>query len=92
MIRLDIRRLIQPFSFLIVSKAFKEMQNGKTMEILLSGSAAVTDLLKVLPAASYAVVSMDEKHGADTGVRLRLKKNVTQRRSTESIGAGILNK
>ena len=49
------------------------------MEILLSGSAAVTDLLKILPAASYTMVSMEEQNKTDNGVRLRLIKGVANR-------------
>ena len=75
---LDIRSMIQPFSFLIVSKAFKEIQDGETLEILLSGPSAVAVLLKILPASSYAMTLMEERKGIDDGVRLQLKKIVTK--------------
>jgi len=70
--------MIQPFSFLIVSKAFKEIQDGETLEILLNGPNAVAVLLKILPVSSYAMVLMEERKGIDGGVRLQLKKIVTK--------------
>ena len=75
--RVDIRGLIQPFSFLIISKAFKEVQDNETLEILLSGPNAVPELFKILPASSYAMLLL-EKQKNDAGIRLRLKKIVTK--------------
>ena len=72
--RLDIRGVIQPFSFLIISKAFKEIREGETLEIMLSGPGAVADLFKILPSSSYATLLMEACRGNDSGIRLRLKK------------------
>ena len=79
---LDIRSMIQPFSFLIVSNAFKEIPTGETLEILMSGPNNVADLLKILPAASYTMVPTEEQNGADAGFRLQLKKIAIQHDGT----------
>ena len=74
--------MIQPFSYLIVSNAFKEIPTGETLEILMSGPNDAADLLKILPAASYAMVPMEEQKGADAGFRLQLKKIVIRHDGT----------
>jgi TusA-related sulfurtransferase len=79
---LDIRSMIQPFSYLIVSNAFKEIPTGETLEILMSGPNDAADLLKILPAASYVMVPMEEQKGADAGFRLQLKKIVIRQDGT----------
>lgn len=71
--RLDIRGLIQPFSFLMASSAFKDIPQSGMLEILLSGPDAAADLFKILPASSYAVVSMVKPEN-EAGVRVQLKK------------------
>jgi len=79
---LDIRSMIQPFSYLIVSNAFKEIPTGETLEILMSGPNDAANLLKILPAASYVMVPMEEQKGTDAGFRLQLKKIVIRHDGT----------
>jgi TusA-related sulfurtransferase len=74
--------MIQPFSYLIVSNAFKEIPTGETLEILMNGPNDVADLLKILPAASYTMVPMEEQKGAAAGFRLQLKKIVIRHDGT----------
>jgi len=74
--------MIQPFSFLLVSKAFREIQAGETLEILLGGPNAVTDLLKILPPSSYVMLLMEKCQGNDDGIRLQLKKTTVPKVGT----------
>ena len=71
---LDLRGIIQPFTFLIISNAFKEIRAGETIEILWGDPDSLADLFKILPAASYDLVLKETIKGKDSGVRLRLKK------------------
>jgi TusA-related sulfurtransferase len=50
---LDLRGLINPFTLLKASNAFKKLKAGETMEIIGSSPEITTDLLKVLPAAHH---------------------------------------
>jgi TusA-related sulfurtransferase len=72
--KLDIRGLIRPFTFLVISNAFKELRVGETVEILWDDPDSLTDLFKILPAASYEKVLMEAIEGKDSGIRIRLKK------------------
>ena len=72
--KLDTRGLIRPFTFLIISNAFNEIRVGETMEILWDDPDSLTDLFKILPAASYEKVLTDAIEGKDSGVRIQLKK------------------
>jgi|GEM_PF-600955 len=82
--KLDIRGVIQPFSFLIISEAFKEIREGETLEIMLNGPDAVTDLFKILPPSLYVMLLMEECKGNDGGVRLQLKKVITKQSGTKN--------
>ena len=82
--RLDIRGVIQPFSFLIISKAFKEIREGETLEVMLNGPNAVSDLFKILPPSSYAMLLLEACQGNDDGVRLQLRKISARQRATDS--------
>jgi len=72
--RLDIRGINRPFTFLLVSNAFKEMRVGETMEILWGDPDSLTDLFKILPTASYERVLSEPIGGQVPGVRMQLKK------------------
>lgn len=82
--KLDIRSIIQPFSFLIISKAFREIREGETLEIMLNSPDAVTNLFKILPTSLYVILLMEECKGNDGGVRLQLKKIITKQSDTGS--------
>ncbi len=71
--KLDIRGIIQPFSFLTASIEFKEIPDNETLEIWLSSPEAVEDLVKILPASSCVILSIKEDKNK-TGFRLQLKK------------------
>ena len=80
MYHLDLRGLINPFNLLKASKAFKELKAGETIEIIGSSQETATDLLKVLPAASFEMISketIEEEHGE---FRILLKKKKANHR------------
>jgi len=77
--RLDIRGIIRPFSFLIISNAFKEICVGETIEILWGDPDSFNDLFKILPATSYDQVLIEPMEGEDSGVRIQLKKIIRHR-------------
>ena len=76
MYHLDLRGLINPFTLLKASKAFKELEAGETIAIIGSSPETATDLLKVLPAASYEILSRETIEEAQTGFRILLKKKL----------------
>ncbi len=59
-LKLDLRGAIIPFTVLKVSLAFRTIGVGDTLEVLWSDPDTAGDLFKVLPSASYDLVSMDE--------------------------------
>ena len=71
---LDLRGLISAFALLKASNAFKELKAGETLEILGSGSETSTELLKVLPSASYEIVVMETAENGARQFRIQLKK------------------
>ncbi len=72
--KLDLRGLLIPLTLLKVTQTFRELKPGETLEILWSGSQAPEGLFKVLPAASYELLSVDEMGKASPYYRLRLEK------------------
>jgi len=79
MCRLDLRGLINPFALLVASKAFKKLKAGETIEIIGSSPEFANDLLKVLPACSFEILSseiVEEKHAE---FRILLKKKRANR-------------
>jgi len=72
--KLDIRGVIQPFSFLIISRTFKEMREDEILEVIWSEPNSVKELFKILPPASYALVLLEALKEENAGVRFQLKK------------------
>jgi TusA-related sulfurtransferase len=58
--KLDLRGAIIPFTVLKVSLAFRTIGVGDSLEVLWSDPDTAGDLFKVLPAASFDLVTMDE--------------------------------
>ena len=82
--RLDIRGIIQPFTFLIISDVFKEIRAGEMIEILWGDPDSLSNLFKILPAASYDLVAMETIKGKDSGIRIQLKKIIQHQGGEES--------
>jgi TusA-related sulfurtransferase len=72
--RLDLRGTIIPFSLLKVCQVFKLMDTGETLEVIWSDPDTQEDLIKVLPAASYDLISLDETKDEQSVYRLTLLK------------------
>lgn len=77
---LDLRGLINPFDLLKVSKAFKELEAGETIEIIGSSPETATGILKVLPALSCEMISREIIGDEHKGFRILLKKKKADHR------------
>ena len=73
---LDFRGSFTPIVLLKMTQMFSEMKTEDILEIQGSDPDTQKDLFKVLPSASYELISMDtsEKKGLDYFYRIRLKK------------------
>ena len=73
---LDFRGSITPIMLLKMTQMFSEMKAEDVLEIQGSDPDTQKDLFKVLPSASYELISMDtsEKKGLDYFYRIRLIK------------------
>ncbi len=74
---LDIREYASPIVFLLVCRAFSEMEHDETLEILLMDAEAGEDLFKILPASGYAIIKVQEEQSF---YRIILKKKIQKRR------------
>lgn len=70
----DLRNAILPFSLLDIRHRFKQMRRGDIIVVLWSDPAAADDLMRVLPAACFEVVSRGEIAESPPGWRLELVK------------------
>ena len=73
---LDFRGSITPIMLLKMTQMFSEMKAEDVLEIQGSDPDTQKDLFKVLPSASYELISMDtsEKMGLEYFYRIRLIK------------------
>jgi len=70
----DLRNALVPFSLLDVRHRFKEMRSGESMVVLWGDAGAAEDLLRILPDASFDIVSQAEIPGSPSGFRMELTK------------------
>ena len=70
----DLRSTLVPFSLLEIRQCFKEMRPGDSMVVLWGDVGAADDLLRILPASSFDVVSQAEIPGNPAGLRMELTK------------------
>ena len=68
---LDVRGTLIPITLLKVTHAFREMNPGETIEILIGDGDTREDLFKVLPASFYEVIEIKEE---ESFCRISLKK------------------
>ena len=68
---LDIRATILPITLLKVTQAFREMNAGETIEILVADPDTRQDLFKVLSPSLYELMEMGEEKSF---FRILLKK------------------
>lgn len=71
---LDIRGIIAPFSILKVSLAFQRMKPKQIMQVMGCDPEMQRDLLRVLPKASYSIVSVEPLSEEMDMTILRLQK------------------
>ncbi len=57
--RLKLKGLLDPFTLLKFSQAFREIEPGEQLEILYEGNDIPDELFKVAPQGSYKVVSRE---------------------------------
>jgi len=67
---LDMRSSIAPLALLEASQAFRRMNSGETLEIIVSDPYTKECLFKVLPALRYEIVGND-KEGSYWRILLR---------------------
>ncbi|MEW6259787.1 MAG: sulfurtransferase TusA family protein [Thermodesulfobacteriota bacterium] len=60
---LDVRGIIAPFSILKISLAFQRLKPKQVMQVTGCDPEMQRDLLRVLPQASYSVVSVEPLSG-----------------------------
>ncbi len=68
---LDLRDAVVPLTFLKLSQVFREIETGKTMEILINDEETLRDIFKIFPPYSYLLISINDE---ETFCRIRLKK------------------
>jgi TusA-related sulfurtransferase len=78
--KLDLRGAIVPFSLLKVIQEFKMMDPGETLEVCWSDPDTPADLFKVLPHASYELISLEEMAGQGPSFQLTLVKKRFEKR------------
>jgi len=73
---LDFRGSITPIMLLKMTQMFSKMKAEEILEIRGSDPDTQKDLFKVLPSASYELISVDtsEKYGLEYFYRIRLRK------------------
>lgn len=71
---LDFRGTITPISLLKALQVLREMETGETMEILGCHPDTLPDLLRVLPASSCELMTMEGDDAGQTLYRIKLKK------------------
>jgi TusA-related sulfurtransferase len=81
---LDLRGTIIPFSLLKASRTFKMINPGEILEVLCSDPEVHQDLCKVLPAASYDLISMEALEDDQVSYRLRLVKKQLEDQTKET--------
>jgi hypothetical protein len=70
----DLRNAIVALGLLDIRRRFKAMRVGESMAVLWGEATVGEDLMRVLPEASFDVVSLGEIPGQPPGFRLELVK------------------
>jgi hypothetical protein len=70
----DLRHTLVPFSLLEIRQCFKEMRPGDSMVVLWGDVGAADDLLRILPASSFDIVSQAGIPDDPKGLRMELTK------------------
>jgi TusA-related sulfurtransferase len=54
--KLDVRGILMPLLLLKVSRAYRAIAPGETLEVMLNGTQVPGDLLKILPDVLYHII------------------------------------
>ena len=73
---LDLRETIHPLALLKAKKAFREMQPGDTLEILIGDPETRVDLFRVLTDDVYEVLCQEEVEEDCLFYRIQLAKQI----------------
>ena len=73
---LDLRGTIIPLSLLKASQTFRMINPGEVLEVICNDPEVHKDLFKVLPAASYDLISVETLEDDQASYRLRLRKAI----------------
>ena len=68
---LDLRGMIIPVTFLRITKALRDMEDGEIIEIVGNDPETRRDLFKILQSFPYELLQINKKQ---TPYRIRLKK------------------
>ncbi len=71
---LDLRGVISPITLLKARQVFREMEQGRILEILARDTETRTDLFKILPENAYELVEKRVLNDMGLYYRIRLKK------------------
>ena len=71
---LDVRGMVNPLALLKVRKAFREINPGETLEILIGDSETQVDLLRVLSSDACLVRHLEEINAGGSYYRIQLEK------------------
>jgi TusA-related sulfurtransferase len=69
--RFDFRGAIKSLALLKLTRMFREMQTGETLEILGLDPDTRSDLFRLLPPVSYQLITSEEQDNSLLGVHLR---------------------
>ena len=70
---LDFRGAIASLALLKFSRVFREMKSNQTLEVLGLDADTRSDLFRLMPAAAYELIAVDERE--DASIRVCLRKN-----------------
>lgn len=68
---LDLRGMIIPVTFLKITQTLREIENGETVEIVVSDPETRRDFFKILKSFSYELMNL---HDEESLYRIRLRK------------------
>jgi TusA-related sulfurtransferase len=68
----DFRGAITSLGLLKLRRVFREMKSNQTLEVIGLDADTRSDLFRLLPAASYELIALEER--VETSIRVHLRK------------------
>ena len=72
--KLDLRGAIIPFTLLRVSQVFRTIRTGDVLEVFWSDPDTPTDLFKILPEATFELITMSVVEAEEPFYRVEILK------------------